>query len=50
MEPIQIRHGQLEGKDVAYMPYRNETWTTEFMGVAMETGEGKENTWKMYVV
>ena len=35
IELERIRH---EEKDVAYMPYGNETWTTEFMGVAMETG------------
>ena len=32
IEPIRIRHGPLEGKDVSHMPYSNETWTAEFKG------------------
>ena len=36
IEPARIRQGQLEEKDVAHLPYSNETWTTEFMGSATE--------------
>ena len=43
LEPIRIPQGQLEGKDVADMPYGDEMWTTEFVGLAMERGEGRES-------
>ena len=36
LELICIPHGQLEGKDVADMPYSDETWTAESVGLAME--------------
>ena len=50
IEHIRIRHGQLQGKDVAHIPYGNETCSTEFMGLAMERGEERENAWKLYAV
>jgi hypothetical protein len=44
LELMQVRHSQLEGKDVADMPYGDETWMTEFMGLAAERG-GMEGVW-----
>ena len=35
-----IPHGQLEGNDVADTSYGDETWTTEFVGLVAERGEG----------
>jgi len=32
------------------MPYGDATWTTEFVGFAMERGEGRENALKVYAV
>ena len=40
LEPIRTPHGQLEGNDVADTSYGNETWTTEFVGLVAERGEG----------
>ena len=40
LELICIPHGHLEGKDVADMPYGDETWTTH--SVAMEREGGRE--------
>ena len=50
LEPIRIPHGQHEGKDVADMPYGDETWTTEFVALAMEREEGRENVWNVHAV
>ena len=47
---MQIPQGQLNGKDVADMPYGDEMWTTEFVGLVMERGEGRENAWNVYAV
>ena len=47
LEPIRIPHGQSEGKDVADMPYGDEMWTTEFVGLAMEREEGGEMRFKV---
>ena len=41
LEPIRLPHGQHEGKDVADMPYGDEMWMTEFVGLAMERGGGE---------
>jgi hypothetical protein len=46
LNPISILH-QLEAKDFVDMPYGDETWTTEFVGLAMERGG---NAQKVYTV
>ena len=50
LEPIRVPHSKLEAKDVADMSYGDETWTTKFLGLAMERWEGRENARKVYAV
>ena len=50
VEPVQNPHGQLEGKDVADTSYGDGSWTTEFVGLVAERGEGNGRCMRFEVV